>query len=373
MSKHYDVIVVGGRCAGAATAMLLARKGMRVLVIEAARPGTDTLSTHALMEGGVIQLRRWGLLDTVSAATPAIVATEFAYGGEVETRNIRLGGDVPALYAPRRYFLDSVLLHAARSAGAEVWNPARVTGALIQGGRVCGVQGVQRGRAFRVYAPLTIGADGRMSTVAQSVGAEIRKRGNNSGTIIYGYFSGLATDRYHWAFRPGSAAGVVPTSGGLACVWAGGPSSSVRPSKEAFYRLLGEAAPHVARRIGSPVGALRGYPGQPSWLRASAGPGWALVGDAGYFNDPITACGITDAMRDAELLSRAAIEAPGSLDALRSYERTRDRLSEPLFTITDRIAGYRWNLTELRGLLHTLNAMQPETDAIETFDVHASP
>ena len=96
MDHHYDAIVVGGRCAGAATAMLLARGGMRVLVVEAARPGTDTLSTHALMRGGVLQLHRWGLLDAVvDAGTPAIRSTEFAYGDEIETVDIRPAGASP--------------------------------------------------------------------------------------------------------------------------------------------------------------------------------------------------------------------------------------------------------------------------------------
>jgi flavin-dependent dehydrogenase len=369
MDQNYDVIVVGGRCAGAATAMLLARAGMRVLVIEAARPGTDTLSTHALMRGGVLQLHRWGLLDAVSAVTPAIVATEFDYGDELETVSIRPSGGVSALYAPRRHFLDWLLLDAARSAGAEVWNPARVTRVLTEGGRVRGVEGVRGDTEFRATAPLTIGADGRKSTVAEAVDAPIRKHGNNSGAIIYGYFPGLPTDRYQWSYRPGFTAGIVPTSDGLACVWTGTASARVRASKDAFYPLLAQAAPDLARRIGSPVGPLRAYPGQPGWLRASAGPGWALVGDAGYFKDPITAHGITDALRDAELLARAVIEAPGSLDALRSYERTRDRLSEPLFDITDQIAGYGWDLTELRELLLELSdAMHPEVEALRAFD-----
>jgi flavin-dependent dehydrogenase len=121
MDAHYDAIVIGGRCAGASTAMLLARGGLRVLVLEAARPGTDTLSTHALMRGGVLQLHRWGLLDAVVAAgAPAIVATEFGYGDEVETVEVRAGGGVSALRALRRTVLDPILLDAAGAAGAEV-------------------------------------------------------------------------------------------------------------------------------------------------------------------------------------------------------------------------------------------------------------
>jgi flavin-dependent dehydrogenase len=383
MDHHYDAIVVGGRCAGAATAMLLARGGMRVLVIEAARPGTDTLSTLALMRGGVLQLHRWGLLDAVvDAGTPAILSTEFAYGDEIETVEIRPSGGISALRAPRRTVLDPLLLEAARVAGAEVRIPARVTRLLTDGGRVRGVEGIERGTGirFRATAPLTIGADGRNSTIAQAVNAPFRRRGTASSAIVYGYFPGLPRDRYHWAYRPGVTAGVVPTGDGLACVWVGTASARFAQQRSAgldatYWSLLAEAAPQLARSIDAapPVGTLRGFPGQPGWIRASAGPGWALVGDAGYFKDPITAHGITDALRDAELLARAALATPhggrAQLNALDDYERTRDRLSEPLFDITERIASYSWDLEELRGRLRELsNAMRPEVDALLVLD-----
>jgi 2-polyprenyl-6-methoxyphenol hydroxylase-like FAD-dependent oxidoreductase len=383
MDHHYDAIVVGGRPAGAGTAMLLARGGLRLLVVEAARAGTDTLSTHALMRGGVLQLHRWGLLDAVVAAgTPAIVATEFAYGDQIETVDIRPGGGISALRAPRRTVLDPLLLEAARAAGAEVRMPARVTRLLTDGTRVRGVEGIERGtgRRFRATAPLTIGADGRNSTVAQAVDADFRRRGTASGAIVYGYFPELPRDRYHWAYRPGVTAGVVPTGDGLACVWVGTSNAKFAQRRsaglDATYRsLLAEAAPELARSIGAtpPVGTLRAFPGQPGWIRSSAGPGWALVGDAGYFKDPITAHGITDALRDAELLARAVLEAPraaqAQLDALHDYEQTRDRLSEPLFDITERIASYQWDLVELRVHVRELSrAMWPEIDAMLALD-----
>ena len=310
MDNHYDVIVVGGRVAGAATAMLLARGGLRVLVIEAARPGADTLSTHALMRGGVLQLHRWGLLDAVVATgTPAIRATQFTYGDDVETVEIRPSDGIFALRAPRRTVLDALLLDAARAAGAQILRPARVMHLLASGGRVLGVEGTTRGTGtpFRATATLTVGADGRDSMVAQAVDAEFHRRGTASGAVIYGYFPDLPRDRYHWAYRPGVAAGVVPTGEGLACVWAGTASArfdSLRSHDvERTYRsLLAEAVPEVAQSIGaaSPVGPLRGFPGTPGYIRSCGGPGWALVGDAGYYKDPITAHGITDALRDAE-------------------------------------------------------------------------
>lgn len=383
MNSEYDVIVVGGRCAGAATAMLLARGGMRVLVVEAARPGTDTLSTLALMRGGVLQLQRWGLLEAViESGAPAITSTEFAYGDEIETVDIRPSDGIAALRAPRRTALDALLLDAARAAGAEIRVPARVTRVLTDGGSVRGIEGVDRGSrtAFRATARLIIGADGRNSTIAAAVDAPIRLRGTASGAVVYGHFSGLPRDRYHWAYRPGVAAGVVPTNDGLACVWAGTSTARFtqrrRAGLEATYRsLLAEAAPELAQSLSSasPDGTLRAFPGQPGWIRASAGDGWALVGDAGYFKDPITAHGMTDALRDAELIARAILEAGrggrAQRDALHDYELTRDRLSRPLFDITERITRYDWNLVELRGLLRQLSqTMRPEVEALLAFD-----
>jgi flavin-dependent dehydrogenase len=388
MDPHYDVIVVGGRCAGAATAMLLARGGLRVLVIEAARPGTDTVSTHALMRGGVLQLDRWGLLDAVVAAgTPAIRYAEFVYGDEVETVDIRPEGGISALRAPRRTLLDPLLLDSARAAGAEVRSAARVTRIRTDEHGVRGVEGVERGTGvpFRATAALTVGADGRRSTVARAVDAPYRRRGTASGAVVYGYFPGFPRDRYRWVYRPGVTAGVMPTGDGLACVWAGTTSARFlglrTPGLDVAYRtLLAEADPGLARSIGAapPVGTLRGFPGQPGWIRRSAGPGWALVGDAGYFKDPITAHGITDALRDAELLARAVLTAPhdrpAQFAALRGYQRTRDRLSEPLFDITERIASYQWDLIEVREHLRTLSrAMRPEFDALLELGNAAAP
>jgi 2-polyprenyl-6-methoxyphenol hydroxylase-like FAD-dependent oxidoreductase len=384
MDNHYDVIVVvGGRVAGAATAMLLARSGLRVLVIEAARQGTDTLSTHALMRGGVTQLHRWGLLDAVIATgTPANRATQFTYGDDTETIEIRTRDGISALRAPRRTVLDALLLDAAREAGAEIRSPARVTRLLIDRDIVRGVEGITRGTnaRFQATATITVGADGRGSMVADAVDAEFQRRGTASGAIIYGYFPGLARDRYHWAYRPGVTAGVVPTGDGLACIWAGTPTArfdTLRPNslETSFRLLLAEAAPKVAQSIAHTASAdrLRGFPGVPGYIRSCGGPGWALVGDAGYYKDPITAHGITDALRDAELLARAVLAAPrgrpAQLAALRDYQHIRNRLSEPLFDVTERIASYQWDLAELREHLLALSqAMQPEVDALLGLD-----
>src|SRR6476620_11852487 len=117
----YDVVVVGGRVAGASTALLLARAGVRVVLLDRDRHGSDTMSTLGMMRGGVLQLARWGLLPDVTAAgTPPIRQVVFHYAdGERVNVAIKPSAGVEALYAPRRYLLDRLLVDAAAAAGAD--------------------------------------------------------------------------------------------------------------------------------------------------------------------------------------------------------------------------------------------------------------
>ncbi|NMO92710.1 NAD(P)/FAD-dependent oxidoreductase [Actinomycetospora sp. TBRC 11914] len=380
-TTHHDAVVVGGRCAGAATALLLAEAGLDVLLLESGRRGTDTLSTHALMRGAVVQLDRWGLLEEIVAAgTPAIRATEFHYGEDTVTVAARPGST--PLRAPRRTVLDPVLLDAAQARGADVRCATRVTDVVRDAsGRVRGVEYAERGTGTTgtALAPITIGADGRRSTIAEAVDAGYEHRGHASGALLLAYWSGFGLDRYRWFYGPGVTAGVVPTNDGRACVWAGAPSDrfdTLRGQLDTGYRdLLAEAAPALAGEMagGRMEGPVRGFRGVPGHRRTAAGPGWALVGDAGYFKDPLTAHGITDALRDAELLARAVLAAPSpgaaQRDALRGYQETRDRLSAELEAITERLASYAWDLTELRDLLPALSrSMQPEVEALRALD-----
>src|SRR3954454_8339602 len=141
--NDYDVAIVGGRVAGASTAMLLARAGLRVVVVERSQRGSDTVSTHALMRAGVLQLSRWGVLrDLVRAGTPAIRSTAFHYGDGVSTHvSLRSSPGVDALYAPRRHLLDRLVVEAAAASGADVLHETPVVG-LLRGddGRVLGVR-----------------------------------------------------------------------------------------------------------------------------------------------------------------------------------------------------------------------------------------
>jgi len=324
-------------------------------------------------------LHRWGLLDEVIAAgTPAVTRTDFHYGADVtDSVEIRPDSVAPALFAPRRTVLDTILEDAAVRAGATVRHGARVIDVVLNDeGAAAGVRWTESGRMYSADATLIVGADGRASTVAHLVGAGKVNTGTSAGGMLLAYWSGLDRHTYQWFYETGATAGVVPTNDGQACVWVGMPTARFagRTSPDALYTaLLGEAAPALDLKGCQRHGPVRGYPGAPGFVRQSSGPGWALVGDAGYFKDPITAHGMTDALRDAELLAKAVISAPVAgqqqVAALGGYQDVRDRLSGRVREITERIASYRWDLSEIQDLLPELSqAMRPEVEAIRQFD-----
>jgi 2-polyprenyl-6-methoxyphenol hydroxylase-like FAD-dependent oxidoreductase len=355
LNPSYDVVVVGARCAGAATALLLARQGLSVIAIDRSPYGSDTLSTHALMRAGVLQLSRWGVLGAIKAAgTPAVTRTTFHYGDEALEVAIKARDGVDALYAPRRTVLDPALADAARAAGATLaFGPRLLSLDRSPGGRVTGVFVEDRdGRVSRIGADIVVGADGQRSAVARLVDARANHVAPHASGVVYGYWKGLAVHGYHWYYRLGVSAGAIETNDGT-CVFAAMPAQrfheEIRQNLEAGYlRVIGEVSPELAVQLShaQSAGRFHGYPGQPGYLRQSWGPGWALVGDAGYFKDPLTAHGITDALRDGELLARAI--GRGTDAALAEYQSVRDELSLGMLTATDEIASFAWTLDSLR-------------------------
>jgi flavin-dependent dehydrogenase len=379
MSARWDAVVVGARVAGAATSMLLARAGLRVLCVDRARPGADTVSTHALMRAGVLQLARWGLLGAVrDAGTPPIRRVAFHYGDEEVAVSLKPGAGVDALYAPRRTLLDPLLAGAAREAGAVVRYGITVTG-LLRGpdGRVTGVVVRDRDGSERPErAPLVIGADGRSSLVAGAVAAPLQYAGREASEVLYAYWADLPVAGYTWCYAPGVSSGAIPTNDGLTCVFVGGRPEIVRGQVEAdgpatAMRLLADRGPLGAPMAGARrVGNVRHVRGAPAHLRTPHGPGWALVGDAGYWKDPLSTHGITAALRDAELLARAVLRAPrpgrAQTEALADYAAQRDALSLPMLRVVERVAAHDWTMPEVRELLMRMqSAMVDEVELLQ--------
>jgi menaquinone-9 beta-reductase len=368
IAPHYDVVVVGARAAGAATAMLLARRGLRVLAVDRSAPGSDTLSTHALMRGAVTRLERWGVLDRVWAAgTPVITAAAFHYGDEVLDLEVPPTDSVPGLAAPRRTLLDPLLVDAARESGATVLHETRLVDIeWDDGGRVRAAHlSDKTGSTRRVTTDLLVGADGLHSSVVRMVGAPITRQGRHASAFIFRHVTGaeLPRHQYTWLYRPGLGAGVIPTNGDAWCVFAAMSPTEFRAfgrhnPQATMAATLQALDPDLAGAVAAatPAGPLRSWPGTPGSFRQPHGPGWALVGDAGYFKDPFAAHGITDAFRDAELLVDAVID-----NDFPRYERLRDRLSTPLFDVLERIASFEWDLDSVPRLHFQLSrAMRDE-------------
>ena len=326
MGKTYDAIIVGARCAGSPTAMLLARKGYRVLVVDRATFPSDTVSTHVVQPLGAAALARWGLLDRLSATgCPPIHTYAFDFGpftisGSPGTK------DAPVAYCPRRTVLDKLLVDAAAEAGAEIREGFTVEEVLIEDGRVVGIKGHSKsGDTVTERAEVVVGADGRHSLVAEAVRPE---QYNEKPPLLAGYYtywSGLPMDgRFETYIRPHRGFAAAPTHDGLTLTVGGWPYAEFEANKkdvEGNFLKMFDLAPEFAERV---RGAKREAPfagaAVPNFFRKPYGPGWALVGDAGYNKDPITAQGINDAFRDAE---RCAIALDQTLHR-RSLVRRRD-------------------------------------------------
>jgi flavin-dependent dehydrogenase len=367
------VVIVGARCAGAATALLLARAGVQVTLLDRSRIGADTLSTHALMRSGVLQLHRWGLLDELRrVGVPPIRRTVFRFGPDETVVTIRPIPGAEALYAPRRTLLDRMLVEAAQAAGARVRFGVTALGvARDDTGRVCGVHTrADNGDEQVVRAALSIGADGLGSRFSRWVDAPVERVGAHAGAVIYAYVRGLDDHGYEWFFDDGVAGGVIPTNGDVACVFVGMPPDRFRRARTTgiratFDAVLPDVAPDLAARVraGEVLPRLRSYPGIPGYQLRPYGDGWALVGDAAYHRDPLSTRGISDALRDAELLARAIVDGFGNgrlAHALECYRTTRNRLSQHVFATTDAIASYEWDRTTIRPLVRSLAAAQAD-------------
>jgi 2-polyprenyl-6-methoxyphenol hydroxylase-like FAD-dependent oxidoreductase len=372
MSRAYDAIVVGGRCAGSPTAMLLARKGYRVLVVDRATFPSDTVSTHMIHPPGVAALARWGLLDRVVATgCPAIDTYDFDFGpftisGRPATP------EMPIAYAPRRTALDVLLVEAAAEAGAEVREQFTVESLVFENGRVVGVRGHGRGgRDVTEHAHVVVGADGRYSFVADAVDAEEYNQKPKLLAGYYSYWSELPLDgRFGNWIRPNRGFAAWPTNDGLTLVIAGWPYREFEANRndiEGSFSATIDLAPAFAERLRAATreeryvgAAVRGY------FRKPYGPGWALVGDAGYNTDFITAQGISDAFRDAEscaaALERGLAGERELDDALAEHHATRDAQVLAMYELTAEFASLEPPSAELQQVLAAVHGNRTAMD-----------
>ncbi|TDT30100.1 NAD(P)/FAD-dependent oxidoreductase [Naumannella halotolerans] len=346
----YDAIIVGARVAGSSTAMLLARRGYKVLCVDRASFPSDTVSTHMISVGGAAQLRRWGLLDQVAeTGCPAVTNINLDLDFPRYGKFVLSGFPEPvddgfaAIYAPKRTVLDHLLVEAASAAGAEIREEFTVDEVLIDdAGTVTGIRGHDSsGTAVVEKARIVIGADGFRSLVADAVDAPKYHYAGPKAFGYYTYWDGVPIDSLEFYTRPDMTIIAFPTHDEQAAVFVERPErqfSSFKKDVERSYRqTVAQAAPGLSERIdeGTLAHPFKGVGKRPNFFRKPGGPGWALVGDAGAHKDPITAQGITDAFRDAELLANAI---DGSLSGgaamqteLDLYEQRRNIALKPLY------------------------------------------
>ena len=371
----YDTIIVGARCAGASAAMLLARRGFNVLLVDRAAFPSDTISTHIVWPHGADILRRWGLLDRLAATgVPPICRRmtfdvgPFALHGTIPDANDGMGG-----FCPRRTVLDTLLVRAARECGVDVRESFTVNALVIRDGAVVGIRGHGKGSAVvEERGRVIVGADGVHSFVARAVQAAEYDTRPVAACAYYSYFSGVEQDDIELYVRDGFAFGGSPTNDRLHLVMVNWPThmfSTVRADIEGHvWRALETAQDFAARvRKGRREEMWHGTAGVPGYFRKPYGRGWVLVGDAGYNRDPITAQGISDAFIDADALADALaahLSGTGNFDELLgAYESSRNRRVKPMYEFTTKLAALDPPPAEMQALFGALRTNADATNA----------
>jgi 2-polyprenyl-6-methoxyphenol hydroxylase-like FAD-dependent oxidoreductase len=325
--------------------MLLARKGYRVLLVDRARFPSDTVSTHFIHNPGMAALERWGLRDQLAGTgSPPIRTYTFDFGPFTIAGTPRPSDGIDEAYCPRRTVLDTMLVHAAADAGVEVREGFTVDEILIDDGTVVGVRGKEAGgSAVTEHATIVIGADGRSSSLAKAVRPEQYNEKPAVGPAFYSYWSGVGSSGFEVAIRDRCGMAAFPTHDDLTLVIVGLPDaefSAARNDVEGTFLRTVDLVPGLAERVRSGTREERFHAASDlaGYFRKPYGPGWALVGDAGYHLHPITAQGITDAFLDAERLTDAldtvfSGRAPFD-DAMAAYQAARDEHVMPMYEMT---------------------------------------
>jgi 2-polyprenyl-6-methoxyphenol hydroxylase-like FAD-dependent oxidoreductase len=352
--------------------MLLAQRGYRVLVVDRATFPSDTLSTLVIHPPGVAALRRWGLLDElVATGCPPLERYTFDLGPVVLEGTPHPCEGSSTAYAPRRTVLDKLLVDAAARAGAEIREGFTVEEVVVEDGVVVGIRGHGPGGAsVTERAPVVIGADGWNSVVARAVGAERYQDKPVLENAFYTFWSGLPVDSFLTCLRGDRGFAAIPTNDDLTLVLVGCPysqASAFRRDIEANYFAALERVDELAGRIRGATREERFVGGGvPNFFRKPFGPGWALVGDAGYTKDPVTAQGISDAFRSAEGCADAIEDALGGRraydDAMNDYQQRRDTAAQAIYEFTTQLATLEPPPPEMQQLFAAMAANQAAMD-----------
>jgi 2-polyprenyl-6-methoxyphenol hydroxylase-like FAD-dependent oxidoreductase len=372
MTKVYDAIVVGARCAGAPTAMLLARAGYDVLLVDRAEFPSDTLSTHLIHPTGVAALRRWGLLDRVAASgCPPLNTYSFDFGPFTIEGTPRPCDGESTAYAPRRTVLDKLLVDAAAESGVEVRERFSVDDLVVAHGAVAGIRGhAEGGSSVEERARVVVGADGRNSRIAKAVWPMEYHQQPALQRAYYTYWSGLPLDTFQTFIRPHRGFAAIPTNDDLTLVVVGWPideAAAYQADVEANYLRTIDMVPEFAARVREATRVDRFRGGSvPNFFRRPHGPGWVLVGDAGYCKDPITAQGISDAFADADRCSSALDDVftgrTSFETAMTAAQERRDAHALPIYEFTTQLATLAPPPPELQDLLGSLPGNQAAMD-----------
>lgn len=336
----YDAIVVGARCAGSPTAMHLARSGYNVLVVDRATFPSDTLSTHFITADGVARLKDWGLYDRIVATgVPEVYGIQRTLQGMTVPPNPQ----EPLALCPRRTVLDHIFVQAAREAGTEVREGVLVESVIIEDGVVVGIRGRRGNERFEERARIVVGADGRESFIARQVGAEAYNElpGHTAG--YYAYYKNFGGNFHELYLGGGYAMFVFRTNDGETCI-------GVEMTADRFDEFRNDIDNGMRAALGTQPslierferaqrsGKVMGLAPHKSFYRKPYGRGWALVGDAGYYRDPLLGQGINDALRDAEVLAEAlhSVFSDGAEwePAMAAYQRQRDEATGPIYQLT---------------------------------------
>jgi flavin-dependent dehydrogenase len=382
----YDAIVIGARCAGSPTAMLLARKGHRVLLVDKATFPSDTMSTHLVHPPGVAALERWGLLEQLEATgCPPVERYSFDFGPVSVAGTPQPIDGVARAYGPRRTILDKLLVDAAAEAGAEVREAFTVEEIVTEAGAVTGIRGhAKGGDTITAKARVVIGADGKHSLLAKTVEPETYNEKPSQLAMYYAYWSDLHVSGFETTIRAENRRGwaALPTHDGLTCMPFGWPVEEFKANRgdiEGNFLAALDLAPEFAERVRSAQRESKfiGSAELPGYFRKPFGPGWVLVGDAGYHKNPITAMGINDAFRDAELVADALDDAfaeKRSFDqGMADYQRTRDEAAMPVYEFTAEFASMEPPPPEMQQLIGAMQGNQEAQDGFVSVQANTLP